>query len=113
MAVLLNPLVLQNPEHPPVQAMRDALWNMCSEYIIQWGQLPRFCYMNDRLWNDDLGKWMQGDMEELKLDVVTHPDMPPDRISVHHEFLDPKRIAKWHREFSADDGLESGRLSLQ
>lgn len=113
MPVILDPRALLSADRPPVQEIRDALWNMCSEYIVWHRELPRYVYLNERLWKDDLQPWMTKDMEELKLKVVTHPDMPPDRISVHHEYLDAGRIARWHRQMTDEDGLESGRLSLQ
>lgn len=111
MVVILTPDKLRNPEHPPIQAMIDGVENLCAAYVATWRTFPRYCYMNTTLW-EDVQEGMWDTLYIYNLTPVTTHTFPYGRISVHHDYHDPDRIAKWHKQFDDEQGEDSGKLEV-
>jgi hypothetical protein len=97
------------PEQAIAQEFTDKLWNLCTEYYATWNDLPKYLYLNKHMFEEE----MQGlipDIESLQLEVVATEMMPYGRFAVHHDYLNRRDIALWHRQFTDDEGEESGKL---
>lgn len=113
MVHLIDPSVLKAAtDLPDRHVLLDACENIIVEYFLTYQKFPRYLYVNDEVWENylrfDLGSWVEG----MAMEVIDSPFMPKDRISVHYNYFPHRDIAKWHRSFTEDEGLESGKLAL-
>ena len=112
MVTLLRSDGQQTEEAPPIGPFKDAIENLCADYVVQHRVLPKYLYLNSTLWKDvQLG--LLHTVEQYGLEVVTHSLIPYNRVSLHHEYQSGRDIGLWHRSFEDDGGLSSGRLAME
>ena len=110
---IIRPDTLHNPDRAPIEQMREAIMNTASSYFSAWKKLPKYLYVNDQLWNDDIGEHLHELIDSMQMKVVTVRGLPPDRISMHSDYIPKETIEGWHLSIENDDGLDSGKLSYQ
>jgi hypothetical protein len=117
MAIQLPPEALINPDAPPIADMIDAVENLAADYVLQWNTLPKYLYVNDRLWLDTMFGLVKT-VELYGLEVVTHPDMPYMAAALHHDYLPAREVALRTKrqvgdgEGDLEEALSRGQLIL-
>lgn len=110
---IIRPDTLHNPSRPPIEEMREAILNTASTYFTTWKKFPKYLYVNADLWNNDIGEHLHQIVADMKMNVVTVRGLPPDRISLHSDYIPKETIESWHRSVDNEDGLDQGKLNYQ
>jgi hypothetical protein len=99
------------PEQAIAQEFTDKLWNLATEYYATWRTLPKYLYVNKTQFEEEMVGLIL-DIEALQLEVVPTEMMPYGRIVLHHDYQDRRDVALWHRQFTDEEGEESGKLVI-
>lgn len=114
MANLIDADVLKaDSDLPDPTDIWNGIWNLYCSYYTVHGVFPKYLYVNRDLWENHLAKFMWYEVMELGLKVIDSPFMPPQRVSLHQKEYPHREIAKWHKDFSDEEGELSGRLSIE
>jgi hypothetical protein len=112
MAVILDALTLQMADDLPDAAdMIDRVQNEISAYYVRTNLMPRYLYMNDRVWAicaTGLIEWTDG----IGIEVIDSPFMPPDIAFLNYNRYPHRDIAKFFGDMDRDDAIADGRLEI-
>jgi hypothetical protein len=87
---------------PSPEDLREAIWNMASEYVGEHHRLPTFLYMNQQDF-DDVETGLTHTLMELDLVPVTSHEIPPGRVSLLHEYVPVATVARHHADRKEED----------
>ena len=112
MVTLIDAAVLQAATDLPAAAdMIDRVQNEISAYYVRNGIMPRYLYINDRVWAmsaTGLINWTDG----MGIEVIDSPFMPPEIAFLNYNRYPHREIAKFFSDMNIEDAILDGKLEI-
>ena len=98
-------------ELPDAADMIDRVQNEVSAFYVRNGVMPRYLYVNDRVWAmcaTGLIHWTDG----IGIEVIDSPFMPPEIAFLNYNRYPHREIAKFFSAMDVDDAIMDGTLEI-
>lgn len=96
---------------PDAADMIDRVQNEISAYYVRNGVMPRYLYVNDRVWAicaTGLLNWTDG----IGIEVIDSPFMPPEIAFLNYNRYPHRDIAKFFGSMNIEDAILDGKLEI-
>lgn len=112
MPAILDARTLQMATDLPEAAdMIDRVQNEISAYYVRNGVMPRYLYVNDRVWAlcaTGLVNWT----DNIGIEVIDSPFMPPEIAFLNYNRYPHREIAKFFGSMNVGDAILDGKLEI-
>ncbi len=112
MPAILDARTLQMAsELPDAADMIDRVQNEISAYYVRNGVMPRYLYINDKVWAlaaTGLITWTDG----IGIEVIDSPFMPPEIAFLNYNRYPHREIAKFFADMNVEDAILDGTLEI-